>query len=103
MVPEGSWQAHRVGPGGYTHTQEVTPVSKITATVADLEETMLALPEPERARLAGSLVRSLTPGDEAIWQAWLDEAERRDREMGDDPEAGVPAEEVLREARSRLG
>jgi putative addiction module component (TIGR02574 family) len=78
-------------------------VSKIPATVDDLEATVLALPEPERVRLAGSLVRSLTTGEEAIRTAWLDEAERRDREMGEDPDSGVPAEEVLRKVRSRLG
>lgn len=78
-------------------------MSKITASVADLEETMLALPEAERARLVESLVQSLTPRDEAIRDAWLDEAERRDRDMGDDPDAGISAEEVLRKARSRLG
>jgi putative addiction module component (TIGR02574 family) len=78
-------------------------VSKIPATVDDLEATVLALPEPERARLAGSLVRSLTTGDEAVREAWLDEAERRDRDMGEDPDAGVPAGEVFRKARARLG
>lgn len=78
-------------------------MSKTRETVEDLEASALALPEPERARLAGSLVRSLTPGDEATRGAWLDEAERRDRAIGDEPDAGIPAEEVLRKARSRLG
>lgn len=40
--------------------------------------------------------------DEEIWQAWLDEAERRDREMGEDPDAGIPFEEVMRKARASL-
>ncbi len=77
--------------------------SKMHATVDELEKTVLALPEAERARLAGSLVRSLASSEDVIGTAWLDEAERRDREMGDDPEAGIPAGEVLRKARSRLG
>lgn len=78
-------------------------MSKAAPTVDDLESTVLALPEPERARLAGSLVRSLTSGEETVHAAWLDEAERRDREMGNDADAGAPAEEVLRRARARLG
>ena len=78
-------------------------MSKIPATVDHLEATVLALPEPVRVRLASSLVRSLSTGDESVLAAWLDEAERRDREMGEDPDAGVPAEEVLRKTRSGLG
>lgn len=46
--------------------------------------------------------RSFTTGDEEIWGTWLDEAERRDRGMGEDPEAGAPADEVRRRLRSRL-
>jgi len=73
------------------------------ATVDELESKALALPESDRARLVASLVRSLTAPDDAIAAAWLDEAEKRDREMGEDPDAGVPADEVFRRARARLG
>jgi putative addiction module component (TIGR02574 family) len=74
-----------------------------TATVQDLEARALALSEPERARLVGTLVRSLTDAGDSIFGSWLDEAERRDREMGEDPNAGAPADEVLRRASARLG
>lgn len=73
-----------------------------TATVDELETKALSLPEADRARLVGTLVRSLT-ADDAIAAAWLDEAEARDREMGEDPDAGLPAGDVLRKARARLG
>jgi len=72
------------------------------ATVDELETKALALSEADRVRLVGTLVRSLT-ADDTIAGAWLDEAEARDRDMGGDPDAGVPAAEVLRKARSRLG
>lgn len=36
-------------------------------------------------------------------QAWCDEAERRDREMGDDPAAGVPADEVFAQSSCPRG
>lgn len=71
-------------------------------TLDELESKALALPQAARARLVGSLVRSLTEGQSGVTEAWLDEAERRDREMGEASEAGVPAQEVLRKARAHL-
>lgn len=71
-----------------------------TTTLDELESKALALPQAARARLVGSLVRSLTEVEDAVSQAWLDEAERRDREMGEDSEAGVLAQEVFRKARA---
>lgn len=71
-------------------------------TLDELESKALALPQAARARLVGSLVRSLTEVEDAVSQVWLDEAQRRDREMGEDPEAGVPAQEVFRKARASL-
>jgi hypothetical protein len=35
-------------------------------------------------------------------QVWLDEALRRDADLEADPSRGRPAEDVLRDARSRL-
>ncbi len=71
------------------------------ATVDELEAKALTLSEADRARLVGTLVRSLT-GEDEIAAVWLDEAEARDREMGEDPDAGVPAGDVLRRTRARL-
>jgi len=73
-----------------------------TGMVNELESKALALPEADRARLVASLVCSLTATDDAVAAAWLDEAEQRDHEMGEDPGAGVPADEVLRRGRARL-
>lgn len=70
------------------------------APIDELEAQILTLSAEERARLAGVLIRSLTPDDE-VAAAWLDEAERRDRQMGDDPQAGSPADQVLQRARAR--
>ena len=78
-------------------------MAESSASVEELEASALALPEPERVRLVGSLVRSLTGTDEEVDRAWLDVAERRDREMGHDPGGGIPAEEVFRKARAKLG
>lgn len=73
-----------------------------TATVQDLEAQALTLSEPDRVRLVGTLVQSLTDAADPVFLSWLDEAERRDREMGDDPAAGAPTDEVLRRASARL-
>lgn len=73
-----------------------------TATVQDLETQALALSESDRVRLVGTLVQSLTDAADPVFLSWLDEADKRDREMGDDPEAGAPADEVLRRAGTRL-
>ncbi len=50
----------------------------------------------------GLIVKSLVPPEDEILTAWIDEAHRRDQEMGDDPEAGIPAAEVLRKARASI-
>jgi len=49
-------------------------------------EQALSLPPDERAGLARDLIASLDDGaDEGADQAWLDEAERRQREVASDP------------------
>ena len=73
------------------------------AALAALESKVLALPHQARVHLVSALVRSLTAMDQEVSEAWLDEAERRDREMGEEPDAGIPAEEVLRKAHASLG
>ena len=71
------------------------------ATIEELQASALELSQTERAALVGVIVKSLIP-DRDIMDAWLDEAERRDQELGDDPEAGAPAIEVLKRARAAL-
>ena len=71
--------------------------------VKTLEAEVLKLDTQSRARLAERLLASLDElsEDEAA-QAWAAEAQRRDAELDANPEQGRPAEDVVREARSRL-
>jgi putative addiction module component (TIGR02574 family) len=72
-------------------------------TVADLEAKILELDPRERARLAQRLLESLEALSEGEVEAlWLEEADRRDRELDADPSRAIPGAEVLREARSLL-
>jgi putative addiction module component (TIGR02574 family) len=72
-------------------------------TVADLETKVLELSPKERARLAQRILESLEVLSEAEIEAlWLQEAERRDRALDEDPSRAVPGEDVMREARSLL-
>ena len=71
------------------------------ATIEEIRASVLELPAAERAALVGVLVNSLAP-EQGILDAWLDEAERRDRQLGDDPAAGIPAAEVFKRARAAL-
>ena len=68
-----------------------------------LEAEALKLDTQSRARLAERLLASLDElsEDEAA-QEWAAEAQRRDAELDANPEQGRPADDVLREARSRL-
>jgi putative addiction module component (TIGR02574 family) len=72
-------------------------------TVADLETKILELSPKERARLAQRILESLEVLSEAEIEAlWLQEAERRDRALDEDPSRAVPGDEVMREARDLL-
>jgi putative addiction module component (TIGR02574 family) len=75
-------------------------------SIAQLKELALALPPEDRADLAQSLLVSL-PGhpadvseDEA---AFIEELKRRDEEMSSDPSSCFSHEEVMAEARRRIG
>jgi Putative addiction module component len=72
------------------------------STIDEIGARALELSALERASLVGMLVKSLLAPDRDIWKAWLDEAQRRDQEMGEDPEAGVPAQEAFRRAYASL-
>ena len=74
-----------------------------------LEAEILKLDTQSRARLAERLLASLDKpsgedgiSEEEALQAWAEEAQRRDAEIDLNPESELPAEDVLREARSRL-
>lgn len=72
-------------------------------SIEDLEATVLQLDPKDRARLATKLIHSLEEfSEQDLTQVWSEEAQRRNAELDADPDAEIPAEQVFREARSRL-
>ena len=70
-------------------------------SIEQLELEALSLPRHLRARLAERLISSLDEEAE-IEREWLEEAERRLARIEAGEAQTRPAEDVLREARSRL-
>ena len=73
-------------------------------TVEQIEAEVLKLPEQAQMELLGRLMRSLADTaaiDPDVAEAWAQEAIRRDEEMESDSVAGIPAEEVFAELRSK--
>jgi putative addiction module component (TIGR02574 family) len=73
-------------------------------TVEQIEAEALKLPEQARAELLGRLMRSFADAlamDQEVAEAWAQEAVRRDEEMESGSTAGIPAEEVFKELRSK--
>jgi putative addiction module component (TIGR02574 family) len=73
-------------------------------TVEQIEAEVLKLPEQARAELLGRLMRSLADTsvlEPDVAEAWGQEAIRRDEEMESGAVAGIPAEEVFAELRSK--
>ena len=68
-----------------------------------LESKALKLSRRERARLARRLISSLDQEIDAdAEKLWLEEAERRLGELKSGKVAGIPAEKVVKKARSTL-
>jgi len=75
----------------------------MTRPAREVESRALRLPRRERARLAQRLISSLDQEVEAdVDRLWLQEAERRLGELKSGKVAGIPAEKVVRKARSTL-
>jgi hypothetical protein len=73
-------------------------------SIEELESEAMKLDPKARARLAGKLLESLDALSEAENErTWAEEAERRDRDLDSDRDDGRSADEVLRDARDRLG
>ena len=74
--------------------------------MSNYEEIMsaaLALPADSRAMLAEELLESLAADEqERINELWVEEAERRDRELEDGTVKALPGEEVMNRLRVRL-
>jgi putative addiction module component (TIGR02574 family) len=66
----------------------------------ELTAEAMALPLPERAKLAETLLRSLDPAtDEDVEQEWDAEVTRRLQRVRDGSAKGKPAEQVFRAIR----
>ena len=75
----------------------------MTKPARELESKALRLPRRERARLAQRLISSLDRDVDAdVDKLWLQEAERRLAELKSGKVAAIPADKVLRKARSAL-
>ena len=69
----------------------------------EVESRALRLPRKERARLAQRLISSLDQEvSPDVDKLWLREAERRLHELKSGNVPGIPAEKVVRKARSTL-
>ncbi len=74
-------------------------------TFQQIKSAALDLPESSRADLAQSLLQSLgeVSEDPEHDQVWAEEAARRYRDLRENPESGIPAEEAFRKLRAAAG
>jgi putative addiction module component (TIGR02574 family) len=72
-------------------------------TLRVLEKEVMELPPRSRARLAEKIIESLDDfADPKLEAEWNVEIERRVREIESGKEKGIPAEQVMKEARRAL-
>jgi putative addiction module component (TIGR02574 family) len=71
-------------------------------TLDEIEDEALRLPAESRAELVESLLASFSGADADVQREWLEEAERRRRELVEGRVEGVPAEEAFARARASL-
>ena len=71
-------------------------------TTDQIEQELLKLPAPERARLPERLIASLDE-DAEIEAAWVEEVRRRDQEIQSGVVEAVPLEDALASIRERFG
>ncbi len=71
--------------------------------LAEIERDIQALSDEQRLALLRTLIAELDgPADAGVDEAWLAEAEHRDREIESGAVASIPAEDVFREAHQLL-
>ena len=72
-------------------------------TIEELEEELLKLSGPEKKQLLMRLIADLDDDrDEGVERAWLEEAQRRYKEMKDGVVQGIPGKGAIARARERL-
>jgi len=75
----------------------------MSSSTSDLFRKALALDESERAELAGVLIESLdSEKDSGVEAAWLEEIERRIKELDSGQVEGIPWEEVRERILRRI-
>jgi hypothetical protein len=75
----------------------------VARALEEIERDIEALSDEQRLVLLRSLIADLDgPPDADVEEAWLAEAERRDRELESGTVQSIPAEDVLREAHQLL-
>lgn len=73
-------------------------------TIKELELELLKLSGPEKKQLLKRLIAELDEGrDEDVERVWLEEAQRRFKELKDGMVEAVPATVAIAKARERLG
>ena len=71
--------------------------------VADIEKDILALNNEDKIELLRTLLEELDgPADPGVEQAWLEEVQRRSRELDEGTVTAIPADEVFARARAAL-
>jgi putative addiction module component (TIGR02574 family) len=76
---------------------------KMSDGVAEIEAKIRSLSPEEKAELIRALIADLDgPEEDGVEQAWLEEVERRHRELLDGKVRGIPGEQVFENLRSRL-
>ncbi len=72
--------------------------------IEDIEDDIRALSAREKRELLRTLVEELdAPADPDVEKAWLEESQRRFRELVEGTVKGVPGQEALDRLRVRLG
>ena len=72
-------------------------------TIEDIENEIRSLNADDRMHLLRDLIADLDGSmDEDVEKAWLEEAERRYKELKEGKSELIPAEEVFAKARARL-
>ena len=72
-------------------------------TLRVLEREVLELPPRSRVRLAEKIIESIDDYDDPkLKKDWENEIERRVKEIESGSEKGIPAEQVMKEARRAL-